>query len=197
MFQGIPSASAHSGQNLEFTVPREAFGHTNQKAIVQLDAMRTNGQPLPDWLDFDPVSGKFSGKPPRDADGVVEIKVVARDNEGREVATTFTIRVGDTVPAPQGQPRPTQGAATDTPFGERQIVADAGDADEAAEKAAEKAKQDGKDGKGDQQRREKVRIASLPFSEQLNRAKQDALLARIMEAKEKAAGKAEPPVRQA
>lgn len=196
VFQGIPSAAAQPGQNLEFNVPREAFGHTNQKAIVQLDAMRTNGAPLPEWLDFDPVSGKFSGKPPRGGEAVLEIKVVARDNEGREVATTFTIRVGgDNAQAPQ-QGRPAQTTDAGAPLGERVIVADAGDAEEAEEKAKE-ARNAAKDGKEDAPKREKVRIASLPFSEQLNRARQDPLLARIMEAKEQAAAKAQPPVRQA
>ncbi|MGE5522495.1 MAG: Ig-like domain-containing protein, partial [Rhodospirillaceae bacterium] len=193
VYQGIPSTAANAGQNLDFTVPREAFGHTNQKAIVQLDAMRTNGQPLPEWIDFDPVSGKFTGKPPRGAEGVIEIKVVARDNEGREATTTFSIRVGDVAPAQSPRPAQQTGAAA---AAERIVVGEAGDADEVADKAAEKQAKDGKD-RPREQGRDKIRIAALPFSEQLNRAKQDGLLARIMDTKDKAKTKLSPPVREA
>jgi len=180
VFQGIPSTAVRTGQNIDVTVPREAFGHSSSRAVVQLDAVRSNGQPLPEWLDFDPTSGKFSGKPPRNAEAVVEIKVIARDNEGREVATTFTIRVGDTTGG-AAQPRGTQAAAPDAPFGERVVVADAGDAAQGDEKAAERQqRRDARDGEREPPR-ERVRVAAMSFSEQLNRARQDALLTRIME----------------
>jgi hypothetical protein len=199
VYQGIPSTVVQTGRTVDFTVPREAFAHTDQKAIVHLDAMRANGQPLPDWLDFDPISGKFDGRPPPNAAGVIVIKVVARDNEGREAETTFTVRIGDSSQAPA--PVPGKGASLETPLGTRDITADASDVQGAVdERVFDKDGKDGKhnkDGKG-HAHNEKVRVAAIPFSEQLKRAAKDPLLSRIMDTRDKVKGKVPvPPARQA
>ena len=93
VYKGINNTFGEIGVGLDYHVPREAFGHTDPNAIVQLEAGLADGNPLPEWMDFDPTSGTFSGRPPADAGDAVEVKVIARDNEGREASTTFRIEI--------------------------------------------------------------------------------------------------------
>jgi hypothetical protein len=58
---------------------------------VQIFAAQANGDPLPDWLHFDPTTGLFSGDIPPDAAGQLIIEVVARDSAGHESVLKFTI----------------------------------------------------------------------------------------------------------
>ena len=91
-FKGIGNTSIAVGRMLDYHVPNQAFGHTDPAAIVQLEALLVDGNPLPEWVEFDPTSGVFGGRPPKDAVDL-EIKVIARDNEGREATTTFRLRI--------------------------------------------------------------------------------------------------------
>ena len=93
VLNGIRSTTTQAGQSLNYTVAKDAFGHTNTAAIVQLEAVLSDGSPLPEWMDFDPTSGTFSGRPPASAAGEVEVKVTARDDQGREVSTNFKLQV--------------------------------------------------------------------------------------------------------
>ena len=63
--------------------------------MIQLAATQVNGRPLPNWVSFDAKSGKFVVDPPKGLKGELAIKVVARDAQGREVVSTFKVRVGD------------------------------------------------------------------------------------------------------
>jgi hypothetical protein len=91
--KGIPSLSVESAI-IAFTVPADAFGHTESSASVQLIAKLSDGQPLPQWLSFDTARGTFVGEAPPGFVGALSVTVVARDNAGHEVATTFRIQVG-------------------------------------------------------------------------------------------------------
>ena len=74
-------------------VPGDAFAHTDPAARVYLEARLANGAPLPGWLKFDGLRGIFSGTPPEGVDGTLEVEVVARDTEGREARTKFTLEI--------------------------------------------------------------------------------------------------------
>ena len=74
-----------------FTLPKDTFKHADTKASVVLEARLDNGQPLPDWLSFDPGSGRFSGRAPQGVQEL-EIRVVARDSIGGEAATKIVLR---------------------------------------------------------------------------------------------------------
>jgi hypothetical protein len=83
--------SQRSGTALSFRVPGDAFAHTNPHAVVRLTASLANGQPLPDWLRFDGLSGQFGGTPPDGFGGTLEIHVVARDDQGLQAVTRFKL----------------------------------------------------------------------------------------------------------
>ncbi|HEY0845250.1 MAG TPA: Ig-like domain-containing protein [Noviherbaspirillum sp.] len=156
VYQGIRDTAIQGGVSIDYFVPREAFGHTNVNAVVQLDATLLDGSPLPEWLDFDPVSGRFSGRPPAGENVSLDIKVVARDNDGREASSTFKIKV--------------------QPGAERQ----ANDADDAKPPAQKQAAGTDKDPAARKTAEGTPRKAT-PFAEQLRMARpsRDPLLARI------------------
>jgi len=90
--RGVPNGNVPAGQPFQMMMPRDAFGSTS-RLIVQLDAVQSDGSPLPGWLSFDPVSGMLAGTPPADANQIVNISLRARDNDGREAQTNFRIQV--------------------------------------------------------------------------------------------------------
>ncbi|MDY0300215.1 MAG: DUF4347 domain-containing protein [Trichlorobacter sp.] len=76
-----------------FNLPTGTFRHSEADAKVALEATLADGRPLPNWLTFDADSGRFVGKPPKDASGVVDLKVTARDDKGNVAHTQFLLRV--------------------------------------------------------------------------------------------------------
>jgi hypothetical protein len=110
-FQPVADQAFAVGRGMSFSIPSDAFAHTNPRATVRLEAMLASGDPLPPWARFDGITGRLSGSPPDDFSGVLQIRVIARDNQGLEATTTFTITVGDQgallnplLRAPQVQP---------------------------------------------------------------------------------------------
>ena len=53
-------------------------------------------------MQFDPATGVFEVSPPANFRGKLDIKVVARDDDGREATAIFQMFIG---PQPQGQPQ--------------------------------------------------------------------------------------------
>jgi len=82
------------GSRISVTVPATAFAHTSSGATVTLSATRSNGASLPGWMNFNPRTGTFEGTPPPGFRGEVVVRVIARDNQGREAVQTFKIVVG-------------------------------------------------------------------------------------------------------
>ncbi|HYD75680.1 putative Ig domain-containing protein [Ramlibacter sp.] len=93
-YQPISELRLEIGRGLGFNIPTDAFAHTNPRAVVRLQAMLRNGDPLPGWMEFDGITGRLSGTPPADFEGVLEIRVVARDNQGLEAVNEFTLTIG-------------------------------------------------------------------------------------------------------
>ena len=63
--------------------------------MIRLSAKQANDAPLPNWVQFDPATGVFEVTPPKGFKGKVDLKVIARDDDGREVTTTFQMFVGE------------------------------------------------------------------------------------------------------
>ncbi|SDE74507.1 DUF4347 domain-containing protein [Rhodospira trueperi] len=79
------------GGPFSFTLPPDVFAHTDAGALVQLNALMGDGEPLPDWLAFDPATGTFVGEPPPGASGEMVVRVIARDQAGREAVVLIRI----------------------------------------------------------------------------------------------------------
>ncbi|MCK6426832.1 MAG: DUF4347 domain-containing protein, partial [Burkholderiaceae bacterium] len=78
-----------------WTLPSTAFSYLDDEAgDISYAATLSNGEPLPDWLSFDPATGTFSGNPPAGSDDV-EVVVTATAAGGGLSATTpaFTLVV--------------------------------------------------------------------------------------------------------
>ena len=77
------------------SMPFDAFIHSNKDAVIKLDAKQANDTPLPKWVQFDPATGVFEVTPPKGFKGKLDVKVVARDDDGREATAIFQMFVGE------------------------------------------------------------------------------------------------------
>jgi hypothetical protein len=57
-----------------------------------VEVLQANGAPLPGWLRFDPTSGTFHGTPPDGWRQPLVLRVVARDNQGHQAATSIRLQ---------------------------------------------------------------------------------------------------------
>jgi hypothetical protein len=93
VYHGVPDMRLLVDGPAMLRVPTDAFAHTDPSAIVHLEARLANGSPLPGWLRFDGLRGVFSGVPPEGVEETLELEVLARDTEGREARTQFTLEI--------------------------------------------------------------------------------------------------------
>ena len=75
----IPDQRAKEGCRFEYVIPASVFADLDANDTLSLRATLANGDPLPNWLTFDPVSMTFSGTPPKGEESVLHIKVIASD----------------------------------------------------------------------------------------------------------------------
>lgn len=95
VFNGIADQFVEGRAPGAFTLPFDAFSHTNADAVVSLKAMQLDGSPLPSWLSFDAQAGTFQSSPPASFTGEVSIIVIASDGL-REARAQFKVTVGET-----------------------------------------------------------------------------------------------------
>ena len=82
------------GGEQQIALPADLFAHTNPNETVVLLATQVDGQPLPAWVQFDPLTGKLIVDADKAPPGEVVVKVIARDSQNREAVTTFKLLVG-------------------------------------------------------------------------------------------------------
>jgi VCBS repeat-containing protein len=92
-YQGMPDMRLLADGLAMLRVPSDAFAHTDPSAVVHLEARLANGNPLPGWLRFDGLRGVFGGTPPQGVEETLEVEIIARDTEGREARTQFTLEI--------------------------------------------------------------------------------------------------------
>lgn len=88
----LPDMGVTSGP-VGFIVPRDTFITT--ASSLSLSASLADGSALPEWLQFNAETGEFSGTPPEGYEGELDLMVKARDSNGGEASTSFTLTVGD------------------------------------------------------------------------------------------------------
>jgi hypothetical protein len=78
-------------------MPYDAFVHSKSDAVIQLNASQASGAALPAWVRFDARTGSFDVDPNASGGfkGKIDVKVIARDNEGREATVLFRLFVGE------------------------------------------------------------------------------------------------------
>ncbi|MDT9547293.1 MAG: S8 family serine peptidase [Chlorobium phaeovibrioides] len=83
------------GMGLDFDLPDNAFSDQDGEGELEITVRNASGGELPDWLSYDPATGKFSGVPPEDMQGQLQILVEAVDGYGESTSDILTIQFGD------------------------------------------------------------------------------------------------------
>ncbi|MFL6658740.1 MAG: Ig-like domain-containing protein, partial [Massilia sp.] len=96
-----PRDTASLDADIAFTLPTGLFADLE---LVSLRARQLDGQPLPEWLIFDPINRSFHGRAPVGAIPGITIEVIGVDRKG--VVHRATVKVGNggvprEAPAPQ------------------------------------------------------------------------------------------------
>ncbi|WP_224981934.1 Ig-like domain-containing protein [Geomonas agri] len=92
-----------------FNLPTGVFRHSEPGADVKVEATLSDGQALPDWLSFDPATGRFTANhPPENSEGAIEVKVIATDSKGNAASAVFKLTV-----APAGSHQAPDAPTTD------------------------------------------------------------------------------------
>jgi hypothetical protein len=87
----VPNQSGLTNQLFTFIVPDTTFIDDDGNNTLTYSATLSNGNPLPAWLSFDPVTKTFTGTPT--ASGNLSVKVTAKDSANASVSCTFAINV--------------------------------------------------------------------------------------------------------
>ena len=83
----------------KISLPFDAFIHSNKDAVIKLEAKKADNSSLPKWVQFDPATGVFEVMPPQGFKGKLDLKVLARDDEGREAVALFQMFIGEQAPS--------------------------------------------------------------------------------------------------
>ena len=93
----IADQSSLEDQPWTFQVPAGTF--TDVDSALTFSATLANNAPLPSWLSFDAQTHTFSGTPPQNFYGPIDLKVTASDGQ-YSVSDTFTVDIGSVNDAP-------------------------------------------------------------------------------------------------
>ena len=84
-----------AGGKARFSLPDEMFQGTQPADFVVL---QSNGEPLPEWLAFNPATGQFVGVAPEQLHGTVRLQMTGRDAQGQDrvVRILLSVDLADT-----------------------------------------------------------------------------------------------------
>ena len=94
----LPNQFSAEDEAVSFTLPTNAFTDVDGDALT-LSATLADGTALPGWLEFDAVTGSFSGTPPQDFHGTVNVMVMASDGS-LSASSSFVLDVAPVNDAP-------------------------------------------------------------------------------------------------
>jgi VCBS repeat-containing protein len=83
-----------------YLVPADTFADIDS-ATLTYSATLANGSALPAWLHFDAATRTFSGTPPQDENGALDLKVIASDGQ-LSASSTFTVTINAVNDLPTG-----------------------------------------------------------------------------------------------
>jgi hypothetical protein len=117
----VPLADQFSSEDqaISFAIPTNAFSDPDGDALTYM-ATLADGSALPEWLDFDQATRAFSGAPPLNFSGSLDIKVTAHDaSPGASDVFTLTVTSVNDAPVVSG---PVTLAAIEESSGQRLIT---------------------------------------------------------------------------
>jgi Ca2+-binding RTX toxin-like protein len=89
----LSDATVETGDAWTYALPDDAFTDVDAGDSLSLAAQQSNGDPLPDWLAFDPGDATFSGTPGEGDIADLSLEVTATDQAGASVSQTFGLNV--------------------------------------------------------------------------------------------------------
>jgi VCBS repeat-containing protein len=104
LFRPVADQFFPSNRTVSFTIPADTFAHTMANAVLRLEARLADGRELPGWVRFDPRTGTFVVTPPAGLVGDLDVRITARDQDGRQVTAQFKIKVTSGVIVNPGRP---------------------------------------------------------------------------------------------
>ncbi|MEA5605512.1 putative Ig domain-containing protein, partial [Nostoc sp. UHCC 0252] len=93
LVQAIANLKAVINTQFNFTIPENTFIDVDAGDSLTYTATLENGDPLPSWLTFNPVTHHFSGTPTLGNLGDQNIKVTVNDIFGDEVSDVFILTI--------------------------------------------------------------------------------------------------------
>jgi len=95
---GQDTVELRPGQPVDYTVPLGALMGDDlmRRSSMLVEIRQVDGRPLPSWLRFDPVTGKFSGVPPAGFSGTLRLELSVQDGQGerRTMMLEFAVQSG-------------------------------------------------------------------------------------------------------
>ncbi|MBE9101349.1 tandem-95 repeat protein [Vacuolonema iberomarrocanum] len=102
--RAIANQALQEGDRFSFRFPTQTFVDPDGDALTYA-ARLSNGQPLPNWLNFNANTRRFYGRPGNSDVGDTRVRVTATDPFGASTDDMFLFRVANTNNAPRlGQP---------------------------------------------------------------------------------------------
>jgi hypothetical protein len=95
VYRGVSDQFVDGLAPTKVSIPADAFIHSQKEAVVKLESKQADNTDLPDWVSFDSRTGTFEVDAPVDFKGKIDVKVTARDDNGREATVIFRIFVGE------------------------------------------------------------------------------------------------------
>lgn len=92
----IPDQTAEPGQQFRFRFDIATFSDDAGTDSLTYSARLANGDPLPEWLTFNPTNREFVGTPPETASGPIAIRITASDALGAKASADFTLTISGT-----------------------------------------------------------------------------------------------------
>ena len=113
----IPAQTATQDSPFSLTIPTNTFNDVDAGDKLTYSAALVDGKSLPNWLNFNPSTGIFSGTPLNADVGNLSIKVTATDTSNASVSNTFAIAIANVNDAPTvSNAIVNQTATEDSPF---------------------------------------------------------------------------------
>ncbi len=81
------------GEENQINLPASIFYCCDERERLKYTASMANGEPLPNWLLFNPTYLSFSGIPPEDGAEALDLVIKARTSNGREASVNFTLNL--------------------------------------------------------------------------------------------------------
>lgn len=103
----LSDREVETGSDFSFLLPSPSFSDPDEPYgdVLSLSATLQGGAPLPDWLDFDSATGRFSGVPAQGDAAILTVVVQAEDLAGNQSTLDFNLVVKlPDVPPPAGDP---------------------------------------------------------------------------------------------